>query len=59
VSAVEQQFMLTIEVNFTRNAVKRSDVGWEATWYKDIKTGKCTPAWSESLEFIGRDLNQV
>lgn len=37
----------------------RSDVGWEATWYKDPKTGKCTPAWSESLEFIGRDVNQV
>lgn len=37
----------------------RSDMGWEATWYKDIKTGKCTPAWSESLEFIGRDVNQV
>ncbi|HET6844716.1 MAG TPA: hypothetical protein VFK06_23985 [Candidatus Angelobacter sp.] len=37
----------------------RSDMGWEATWYKDIKTEKCTPAWSESLEFIGRDVNQV
>ena len=37
----------------------RSDMGWEATWYKDTETGKCTPSWSESLEFIGREINEV
>lgn len=37
----------------------RSDMGWNETWYKDPQTGKCTMAWSESMEFIGRDINQV
>jgi hypothetical protein len=32
--------------------------GWDETWYKD-STGKCTPAWSGAMEFIGRDVNQV
>jgi hypothetical protein len=33
--------------------------GWDETWYKDPDTGKCTPAWSGAMEFIGRDVNQV
>ena len=37
----------------------RSDKGWDATWYKDPQTNHCTQAWSESLEFIGREITQV
>lgn len=33
--------------------------GWDETWYKDPNTGKCTPAWSGAMEFVGRDVNQV
>jgi hypothetical protein len=36
----------------------RSDKGWDETWYKE-ETGKCTQAWSGSLEFVGRDINEV
>lgn len=32
---------------------------WGETWYKHPETGKCTPAWSGSMEFIGRDINEV
>jgi hypothetical protein len=27
------------------------------SWYRDISTGEILPAWSESAEFVGRDLN--
>jgi hypothetical protein len=37
----------------------RSDAGWDETWYKDPQTGKCTPAWSGSMEFIGREISEV
>jgi hypothetical protein len=37
----------------------RSDKGWDETWYRNPQTEKCTQAWSGSLEFIGRDINQV
>jgi hypothetical protein len=37
----------------------RSDMGWGETWYKDPETKECTLAWSESMEFIGRDVNLV
>jgi hypothetical protein len=33
--------------------------GWGDTWYKDPETGNCTQAWSGSMEFIGRDINEV
>jgi hypothetical protein len=33
--------------------------GWNETWYKHPETGKCTLAWSGSLEFIGRDIDEV
>jgi hypothetical protein len=33
--------------------------GWAETWYKDPETGRCTEAWGASLEFIGRDLNEI
>jgi hypothetical protein len=36
-----------------------TDMAWGETWYKDTETGKCTPAWGESLEFIGREINQI
>jgi hypothetical protein len=32
---------------------------WDETWYKHPDTGKCTPGWSGSMEFIGRDINQI
>jgi hypothetical protein len=35
------------------------DRGWGETWYKDPETGKCTQAWGESVEFIGREINQI
>jgi|SRR5579859_68127 len=41
------------EWNYDKN------VSWEDTWYKDPETGRCTPAWNGSMEFIGRDINQV
>jgi len=37
----------------------RSEMGWGETWYKDPETNKCTLAWSESMEFIGKDVNIV
>jgi len=53
----------------TRKYVEGMSVGWEwandrrqswdETWYKDPNTGKCTPAWSGAMEFIGREVNQV
>ncbi len=33
--------------------------GWEDTWYKDPETGKCTQAWSGSMEFIGRNIQEI
>ena len=32
---------------------------WDDTWYKDPETGKCTQAWSGSMEFVGRDIKEV
>lgn len=44
---------LTWEWNYDRQ------VGWDVTWYKNHENEQCTLAWSESMEFIGRDINQV
>ncbi len=53
----------------TREYVEGMSVGWEwnhdkhqswdETWYKDPETDKCTPGWSGSMEFIGRDINEI
>jgi len=53
----------------TREYTEGTSVGWEwnydkrqswgDTWYKNAETGKCTQAWSGSMEFIGRDINEV
>jgi len=32
--------------------------GWDETWYKDPDAGETKMAWSGSLEFTGRDMNQ-
>jgi hypothetical protein len=44
---------LTWEWNYDRH------VGWDETWYKNPENEQCTLAWSEAMEFIGRDINQV
>jgi hypothetical protein len=44
---------LTWEWNYDRH------VSWGETWYKNPTNAQCTLAWSESMEFIGRDINQV
>lgn len=33
--------------------------GWGETWYRDPDTMEIKPAWSASLEFTGRDLNDI
>ena len=33
--------------------------GWEETWYREPQTGETKLAWSESLEFVGRPLDQI
>jgi hypothetical protein len=33
--------------------------GWGETWYRDPDTMQVKPAWSASLEFTGRDLNEI
>jgi hypothetical protein len=33
--------------------------GWLETWYRDPDSGDIKYAWSESLEFIGRPLEQI
>lgn len=53
----------------TRKYIEGASVGWEwnfdrreswnDTWYKDAETGKCTQAWSGSMEFIGRNITEV
>jgi hypothetical protein len=37
----------------------RSGEGWGATWYRDPDLGESKSAWSESLEFIGRPLDEI
>lgn len=32
---------------------------WGDTWYKDPTTGQCTQAWSQSVAFMGRDIEEV
>lgn len=32
---------------------------WGPAWYKDPDTGEVKPAWSSSMEFIGRHLDEV
>jgi hypothetical protein len=32
---------------------------WGNTWYQNPETGKCSQAWIESAEFVGRDISQV
>lgn len=44
---------LSWEWNYDRH------VGWDETWYKNPENEQCTLAWSESMEFTGRDVNQV
>jgi hypothetical protein len=36
-----------------------SKAKWGPTWYRDPQTGQLEPAWSGSLEFIGRHLDDV
>jgi hypothetical protein len=33
--------------------------GWGETWYRDPDTMEIKPAWGASLEFTGRDLNDI
>jgi hypothetical protein len=37
----------------------RAGIGWGATWYRDLESDKPKSAWSESLEFIGRPLDEI
>jgi hypothetical protein len=46
-----------VSVGWEWNTDRRQS--WGDTWYKDLETGKCTPAWSGSMEFIGRNLNEI
>jgi len=36
-----------------------SGAGWGSTWYRDPESGESKSAWSESLEFIGRPLDEI
>ena len=31
----------------------------EQSWYKDPDTGEIVPAWGQSKEFIGRDIEEI
>ncbi len=51
-----------------KNYVAGTSVSWEwdwsgaglgATWYRDPESGESMSAWSESLEFIGRPLDEI
>jgi hypothetical protein len=33
--------------------------GWDETWYRDPDTMEIKSAWGESLEFVGRDLDDI
>ena len=33
--------------------------GWGATWYRDPQTNEIKSAWGESLEFVGRPLDEI
>jgi hypothetical protein len=33
--------------------------GWEETWYRDPASGEIKFAWSASLEFVGRPLDEI
>jgi len=37
----------------------RTGEGWGKTWYRDPDSGEIKLAWSQSLEFIGRPLEQI
>lgn len=34
-------------------------ISWDETWYKDPVNEQCKPAWSGSMEFVGRDIDEV
>jgi hypothetical protein len=36
-----------------------NEKGWNETWYRDPDTAEIQPAWGASLEFTGRDLNDI
>jgi hypothetical protein len=37
----------------------RTGQGWGKTWYLDSRSGETKSAWGESLEFVGRPLDQI
>jgi len=51
-----REYVEGMSVGWEWNYDKRQD--WEDTWYKDPQTGKCTQAWSGSIEFIGRNVQE-
>jgi hypothetical protein len=52
-----REYVEGMSVGWEWNVDKRR--GWDDTWYKDPANGKCTQAWSGSMEFIGRNMNEI
>ena len=52
-----REYVEGMSVGWEWNLDKRQ--GWNDTWYKHPETDKCTLAWSGSMEFVGRDINEV